>query len=71
VEIPESRLTKALTEHEEIMAALERRDSSLLSGAIRDHIENTFRFFTDIFAVREGSSINQNDKLHFGAPKLA
>ncbi len=63
ITIPETRLACALIEHEQIMVALEKRDSSLLSLAIRDHIGNTFQFFRDILSTHKANSEHRNLQL--------
>ena len=63
VTVPETRLACALIEHEKIMVALEKRDSSLLSLAIRDHIGNAFQFFRDILSARQAKTENMNLQL--------
>lgn len=58
--LPPSRLANDITEHERIMTALERRDAASLSGAIRDHIENTFACVKELLAMPERRGPGRN-----------
>ena len=69
--IPVARLRDAIAEHERIMAALERRDAPLLSRAIRDHLENTFRAMKAAFAAQETLPARRAGKRDLGTSEAA
>ena len=71
ITVPETRLTAAVSEHERIIAAVEKRDGCLLSQAIRDHIENTFSFFKEALATPEATPARKHCEHLQGAPGLA
>ncbi len=56
VQASQKRLAVSFSEHDRIMAALQRRDSAELSAAIRDHLESSFKFFKGSLAP--GQSTN-------------
>ena len=70
--IPVTRLPEAIAEHDRIMAALERRDGPLVSRAIRDHLQNTFRALKDAFAAHGVlTSSSRGGKRGLGASEAA
>ncbi len=57
INVPRSRMSSAIKEHEQIINALEKRDAVLLSSAIRNHIACTLGFFRDAWTVQQGTAI--------------
>jgi DNA-binding GntR family transcriptional regulator len=68
--IPATRLPAAIAEHEQIMTALERREPTQVSRAIRLHIENSFRAIRDAFVEQEIMPVRKG-KRGFGNPEAA
>jgi DNA-binding GntR family transcriptional regulator len=65
-------LDAAMTDHERMMTALERRDPQRFSDAIREHIENTFKVLKDAWrAQHQGGSMRRADKFRVGAARTA
>lgn len=53
--LPPARFDSGVVEHERIVGALEKGDAPVISGAIRDHVENTFRSIKDAWQKRQSS----------------
>jgi len=53
--LPPARFDAGMVEHERIVGALEKGDAPVISGAIRDHVENTFRAIKDAWQKRNPS----------------
>lgn len=69
---PRDALNAAMTDHERMMAALERRDPQRFSGAIREHIENTFKVLKDAWrAQHPNGSQKRADKYRVGVARPA
>jgi DNA-binding GntR family transcriptional regulator len=72
ISYPREALDAAIADHEQMMAALERRDAQRFSAAIREHIENTFKVLKDAWrAQHQGGSSKRADKYRVGAARPA
>jgi DNA-binding GntR family transcriptional regulator len=71
ISLPIARLSSAITEHERIMEAVEKRDATLLSRAIGDHIGSTLRFFRDAWSVQPDAATKNTAPGRFGTPSPA
>jgi DNA-binding GntR family transcriptional regulator len=56
VRASQSRMAKALTEHERILLELEKRDPAGLACALKDHIRNSFEVFERTIPLRHSAS---------------
>jgi DNA-binding GntR family transcriptional regulator len=68
ISLPKACLGSAITEHERIMEALEKRDAAMLSAAICDHIGSTLRFFRDAWADQQDAAAHGISAGPFGMP---
>jgi DNA-binding GntR family transcriptional regulator len=69
---PREALDAAMKDHEQMMAALERRDAQRFSGAIREHIENTFKVLKDAWRAQHlSSAAKRADRVRVGAVRPA
>ncbi|WP_088345331.1 MULTISPECIES: GntR family transcriptional regulator [Rhodomicrobium] len=71
VDLSGPRWANIIAEHQNIMAAIERRDAPTLSRLLREHIENSFRAIKDTLAPQDKPGMSSRRENRHGEPEAA